>query len=122
MALASFNYFKNVNYPNFVLTLLAFQTIQYPILTVQRRLEGQSYNRAGMIPSRYMGAVHGLGLTYREEGLRGLYRGYWAYIIATAIYLAVIPLAAEISFLNTKLSGNIADDNSDVYAELLKKK
>lgn len=75
-----------------------------------------------MIPSRYMGTVHGLGLTYREEGFRGLYRGYWAYIIATTIYLAVIPLAAEISFLNTKLSGNIADDNSDVYAEMLKKK
>ncbi len=75
-----------------------------------------------MIPSRYMGTVHGLGLTYREEGLRGLYRGYWAYILATAVYLAVIPLAAEISFLNTKLSGNIADDNSDVYAEMLKKK
>jgi hypothetical protein len=75
-----------------------------------------------MIPSRYMGVVHGLGLTYREEGLRGLYRGYWAFIIATAVYFAVVPLAAEISFLNTKLSGNFSDDNSDVYQELRKSK
>lgn len=75
-----------------------------------------------MIPSRYMGVVHGLGLTYREEGLRGLYRGYWAFILATAVYLAVVPLAAEISFLNTKLSGNFSDDNSDVYQELRKSK
>jgi len=51
-----------------------------------------------MIPTRYMGPMHALGLTWREEGMRGLYRGYWAYMIATLIYMTVVPLIAELSF------------------------
>jgi len=52
----------------------------------------------GMIPTRYLGPIHAIGLTLREEGIRGLYRGYVAYMIATSIYLLVVPIAAEISF------------------------
>lgn len=50
-----------------------------------------------MIPTRYLGALHATGLMLREEGLRGLYRGYFAYLIATSIYIALVPLAAELS-------------------------
>jgi hypothetical protein len=31
---------------------------------------------------RYLGLIHGLGLMWREEGIKGLYRGYVAYLIA----------------------------------------
>lgn len=50
-----------------------------------------------MIPMRYEGGVHATGLMFREEGLRGLYRGYTAYIMATAIYWMVVPLVAELA-------------------------
>lgn len=48
-----------------------------------------------MIPMRYEGAVHCAGLMLREEGIRGLYRGYVPYIFATAIYWSVIPMMSE---------------------------
>ena len=35
-----------------------------------------------MLPLRYLGIVHCFGLMKREEGLRGLYRGYLAYLLA----------------------------------------
>ena len=38
-----------------------------------------------MLPLRYLGVLHTLGLTYREEGLKGLYRGYIAYVLAVSI-------------------------------------
>ena len=50
-----------------------------------------------MIPMRYEGAVHAAGLMWREEGFRGLYRGYAAFMVATAIYWAVVPLVAELA-------------------------
>ena len=37
-----------------------------------------------MLPLRYLGVLHTLGLTYREEGLKGLYRGYIAYVLAVS--------------------------------------
>lgn len=41
--------------------------------------------------------MHCLGLTYKEEGIRGLYRGYSAYILAMAIYMAVVPIVTELT-------------------------
>jgi len=74
----------------------------------------------GMIPTRYMGPIHALGLTWREEGMRGLYRGYTAYIIGTCIYLLIVPIAAELSLSKSGLAGNIHDDTDDLYREVMK--
>lgn len=95
MAFTGFNYFSSINYYTYVMQMLSFHTLIYPLLTIQRRLECQSHNRAGMIPIRYIGPIHALGLTFREEGVRGLYRGYFAYLIATSIYTACVPLLTE---------------------------
>ena len=35
-----------------------------------------------MLPLRYLGPIHCLGLMWREEGIKGLYRGYIAYLFA----------------------------------------
>jgi hypothetical protein len=35
-----------------------------------------------MIPPRYTGAWHCFKLIFKEEGIRGLYRGFLAYIVA----------------------------------------
>jgi len=82
LALAGFNYQSNVNVLTYLLQMLCFHTLAYPLLTAQRRLECQSRIVPGMLPLRYTRLVHCLGLTMREEGLKGLMRGYSAYIVA----------------------------------------
>lgn len=39
-----------------------------------------------MIPHRYEGTLHALKLITKEEGIRGLYRGFIAYAIAVIRY------------------------------------
>lgn len=75
----------------------------------------------GMIPTRYLGPVHALSLCWREEGFKGLYRGYTAYILATSIYLLIIPLASELKILRSAYYGTIRDDNDDLYQSLKSK-
>ena len=68
-----------------------------------------------MIPSRYIGPVHATGLMLKEEGFRGLYRGFTAYLIATAFYWAVIPMLAEFSVARTAIGGHYHDDSDDLF-------
>ena len=72
-----------------------------------------------MIPMRYIGPIHATGLMLREEGFRGLYRGYSAYILATAIYLSVVPLFAELSVSRSALGGNYDARAGELMEELL---
>jgi hypothetical protein len=69
----------------------------------------------GMIPTRYLGPVHALGLCWREEGMKGLFRGYTAYILATSIYLVIVPLVAELKIQRSAFYGTQRDDNDDLY-------
>ena len=96
ITLAGYNYFTAANFWTYIGSMMGFQSVAYPFLTIQRRLECQSSDKPGMIPSRYEGAVHAAGLIWREEGIRGLYRGYIPYMIATGIYWILVPLVAEI--------------------------
>lgn len=75
-----------------------------------------------MIPTRYLGPIHALGLTFREEGARGCYRGFAAYMIATSIYLLVVPLCLEFGFSRTDLAGYQKDDTDDLYQSVMKNK
>jgi hypothetical protein len=74
-----------------------------------------------MIPMRYLGPVHTLGLMWREEGMRGLYRGYSAYLLATAIYIAIIPLFAEFCAMSTPIGGNYEDSSDTMVASYIRK-
>ena len=65
-----------------------------------------------MVPSRYIGPTHAMGLMFREEGVRALYRGYFAYILATSAVITLVPLFAELSIKKTALAGNY-DDRAD---------
>lgn len=73
-----------------------------------------------MIPTRYLGPVHAIGLTLREEGLRGLYRGYTAYILATAIYLMIVPMVAELNMHKAAISGSKVDEFDELYSDVKK--
>lgn len=70
----------------------------YPFMTIKRRLECQA-NVAGMIPQRYSGVLSGIGLILKEEGLRGMYRGFIAYnlVVTISILLVSDPLASFVS-------------------------
>jgi hypothetical protein len=75
-----------------------------------------------MIPLRYIGPIHAFGLMLREEGLRGLYRGYIAYLIATSIYTAFVPILTEMTVMNRTISGNYDDKGvAELYDEVFHK-
>ena len=38
-----------------------------------------------MIPLRYAGVWHALKLIFHEEGLKGLYRGFFAYLVVVIL-------------------------------------
>ena len=83
-----------------------------------------------MLPLRYLGVLHTLGLTYREEGLKGLYRGYIAYVLAvsnnvvnslqTSLIITLVPISAELLMLKTPFYGNY-EDSDELYKEVMNK-
>lgn len=122
LALTGFNYFSSVNIYTYLVQNLAFHTLAYPLLTAQRRMECQSTVRAGMLPLRYLGLIHCLGLMWREEGkLRGLYRGYLAYLVAISFVITVVPISAELIMLKSPLYGHF-EDSDDLYKEVMHNK
>eukprot|EP00347_Sterkiella_histriomuscorum_P014589 403360307 len=120
LSLTGFNYFTSVNIQTYYFQTLLFHTLAYPILTAQRRIECQSIKTPGMLPLRYLGPVHCLGLMWREEGFKGIYRGYFAYLLATAMFVTTVPLISELMMLKSPLYGHY-DDNFDLYKEVMKK-
>ena len=74
-----------------------------------------------MLPLRYLGLIHCLGLMWREEGkLRGLYRGYLAYLVAISFVITVVPISAELLMLKSPLYGHY-EDSDDLYKEVMHK-
>ena len=74
-----------------------------------------------MLPLRYLGLIHTIGLMWREEGkLRGLYRGYLAYLVAMSFVITVVPVSAELVMLKTPLYGHY-EDSDDLYKEVMQK-
>ena len=68
---------------------------------------------------RYAGPLHCFGLVFREEGIRGLYRGYIPFIAATMIVFGVLPFLAELSMTNDPIYGNIKQDKTtQLYDEV----
>lgn len=121
LAFTGYNYFTSTNIYTYLFTQLTFSSIAYPLLTVQRRLECQSVKNAGMIPMRYIGPLHALGLTLREEGLKGLYRGYLAYLVATSIFTFGVPMFSEVGCMNKPITGHYDDDVNKMYDEVMSK-
>ncbi|CDW86920.1 UNKNOWN [Stylonychia lemnae] len=121
LAMTGFNYFSSVNIFAYLGQTLAFHTLAYPILTAQRRMECQTTKMPGMLPLRYIGNIHALGLMWREEGVKGLFRGYFAYLLATSIVITVVPIASELMMLKSPLYGNY-EDNYDLYQDVMSKR
>lgn len=58
-----------------------------------------------MLHPRYNNYLHCLYTINKEEGLRGLYRGFPLYLLATAVVTLLIPVAAETAMQRTELYG-----------------
>ena len=71
---------------SYMLSNLIGSTLSYPLLTVMRRLHCQTLDTPGMIPIRYTGVFHALKLIKYEEGFKGLYGGFLAYILVVIIF------------------------------------
>ena len=68
-------------------------------------MEAQSPNTAGLLHPRYSNYLHCLYTIHKEEGLRGFYRGFPLFLLATAIVTLGIPVVTEISMHSTALYG-----------------
>mmetsp|Transcript_17404 Transcript_17404/g.19829 ORF Transcript_17404/g.19829 Transcript_17404/m.19829 type:complete len:361 (+) Transcript_17404:33-1115(+) len=63
--------------------------LTYPLITIARRLHCQD-PAPGMLPLRYSGVSHALKLIIKEEGIKGIYRGYLCYALANLIMMVGI--------------------------------
>jgi len=76
------NFFKDDPDKNFIFTSVLANTLAYPITTCIRRMQCQDAD-PGMLPIRYGGCWHAFKLILKEEGFRGLYRGFLAFSAVT---------------------------------------
>ncbi len=75
-----------------VLKLSLSNTILYPFITVRRRIDCQDYESTSMLKPRYNNIRHAFKLIYFEEGLKGLYRGFFLFNLNMLMISAVLML------------------------------
>lgn len=76
--------FQNDPFLAFVSSNIISQSLVYPLMTAMRRVQCQD-KIAGMLPIRYEGVWHAVKLITAEEGIRGLFRGYAAFLPAVRV-------------------------------------
>ena len=64
-------------------------------MTAQRRMEAQSSNKPGMLHPRYHNYFSCLYHSHKEEGLKGLYRGFGPHLLATALVMTIVPFVSD---------------------------
>lgn len=76
----------------YAITLL-FQSLSYPFLTIQRRLESRS-KLAGFHPNEIYSrgrATSCLVSMVKQEGVLSLYKGYFANTLAIMLWMTLMP-------------------------------
>lgn len=74
-----------------VLMYLCTSLFTYPILTALRRYEVQA-NEPDLLMKRYNGVGHAIQLIKKEEGVKRLYRGYFAHCLQHSILYTIFTL------------------------------
>jgi hypothetical protein len=103
IALSGLKVTDEIDLKTYYATTLFFQTLSYPFLTVQKRLEARS-SQHGFLPNdiyrrgRFSSCM---ATMVREEGPLSLFRGYGAFTVAILFWMSVMPLATN--FLMEKL-------------------
>ena len=97
--------------------------LAYPFLTAQRRMEAQT-KQPGMLHPRYHNYFSCLYHSFTEEGIKGLYKGFPPYMLATIITISCVPFLAEEMLKRSHLYGvnNARDKNEELYEEVIEGK
>jgi len=75
---------KDRPFEGYLLSNFIAQTVAYPLTTILRRLHCQD-RLPGMLPYRYTGAWNAFKTISKEEGVKGLYRGFLAFTTVVKI-------------------------------------
>ena len=103
IALTGLKVKDEIDLTTYYLTTLVFQTLSYPFLTVQKRLEARSTNTGFLSNEIYKKGrfLNCMKTMIAEEGAKSLFRGYGAFTVAILFWMSVMPLATD--FLMEKL-------------------
>ena len=96
----------------------------YPFLTAFRRVVCESSSMPGLLPVRYLNTIHALFLIRKEEGLfKGLYKGFFSYVIGTFIWVAMVPGLARLEYYKQQVKqGENLFENDPVFEEIKRRK
>lgn len=112
---------SNTTLESIALKTVAAHAIAYPFMTAQRRMEAQIKGKPGMLHPRYSNYASCMYHIFREEGIRGYFRGFPVYLMAAAITFGFVPLAANALLETSILYGNkkgTRSDNQELYDEV----
>jgi hypothetical protein len=117
------SYFPSILMQNSYNSMLFSTALCYPILTAMRRLTCQSMTIPGLLPMRYLNLLHALVVIRGEEGLfKGLYKGFFAYIIGMTIWIQIVPGLAHGSFKGLEAKENEEMFEADPVFEEIKRR
>lgn len=109
---------------NFSLGYIIGSIFSYPVLTGLRRITCESSSLPGLLPVRYLNLVHAIFLIRREEGFfRGLYKGFFSYMIAITLWTLIVPANALFTYhLQKQQEEDQYFVNDPVFEEIKKRK
>jgi hypothetical protein len=121
-----FGYYLNLlrSDASYTSSVILGSIFSYPYMTAFRRIVCESTSMPGLLPVRYLNTLHAIFLIRREEGLfRGLYKGFFAYLIGISIWCSIVPGIAYMQYHKKQ----IEDDerifgNDPVFEEIKKRK
>jgi hypothetical protein len=103
IALTGLKLTDQLSLTSYYLTTLAFQTLAYPFLTLQKRLESRSA-LSGLLDNELYNrgrAINCAKTMIKQEGLLSLYKGYTANTFALVLFMSLMPKVSD--FLMEKL-------------------
>jgi hypothetical protein len=101
IALSGLKIQDKITLTNYYGQTFASQTLAYPFMLIQRRLEtitssgylrGLGITSASEAPTSFIKMAK---LTWREEGFKGFFRGYTCYMVAIMFWMSALPLTSE---------------------------
>jgi len=98
--IGQYNFLTDRPFEGYLLSNFIAQTLAYPLTTVLRRLHCQD-NKPGMLPYKYTGFLNAFKTIAKEEGVKGLFRGFAAF--------TTVQLFSTLLVLNISLNAGIPE-------------
>jgi len=112
------------NMATYIFSIILGGILSYPYMTAFRRIVCESTSIPGLLPIRYLNVFHAVSLIRREEGIfRGLYKGFFFYLIGLFIWASLVPGNAYLHYQKRKIQEdeNIFGDDP-VFEEIKRRK